>query len=77
MKLYLSNKSNLNANSNVDNLYKNKNYGRTQKRKKKKKGTNVEKKDTHVDNRGFGFWVEISTNYFCYCTWQIKHFYFF
>ena len=26
------------------------------KRKKKKK--------THVDNRGFGFWVEISTYYF-------------
>ena len=24
---------------------------------------------------GFGFWVEISTNYFFYCTWQIKHLY--
>ena len=22
------------------------------------------KKETHVDNRGFGFWVEISTNYY-------------
>ena len=53
MKLYLSNKSNLNSNSNVDNLYKNKNYDRTKK-----------KKETHVDNRGFGFWVEISTNYY-------------
>ena len=31
----------------------------------KKKETNVEKKkETHVDNRGFGFWVEISTKYF-------------
>ena len=29
-----------------------------------KKKTNVEKKETHVDNCGFGFWVEISTNYF-------------
>ena len=34
--------------------------------KKKKKKTNVEKKETHIDNRGFGFWVEISTNYFFY-----------
>ena len=26
-----------------------------------------------MDNRGFGFWVEISTIfYFFYCTWQIK-----
>ena len=25
--------------------------------------------------RGFGFWIEISTNYFFYCTWQIKHLY--
>ena len=32
--------------------------------KKKKKKTNVEKKETRVDNRGFGFWVEISPNYF-------------
>ena len=30
----------------------------------KKKKTNVEKKETHVDNHGFGFWVEISTYYF-------------
>ena len=34
MKLYLSNKSNLNSNFNVDNLYKNKNYDRTKKKKK-------------------------------------------
>ena len=54
MKFYLSNKSNLKSNSNVDNLYKNKNYDRTKKKKK----------ETHVDNRGFGFWVEISTNFF-------------
>ena len=59
MKLYLSNKSNLNSNSNIDNLYKNKNYDRAQKKK-----TNVEIKETRVDNRGFGFWVEISPNYF-------------
>ena len=57
MKLYLSNKSNLNlnTNSNVDNLYKNKNYDRTKKKKKK---------ESHIDNRGFSFCVEISTNYF-------------
>ena len=57
MKLYLSNKSNLNlnSNSNVDNLYKNKNYDRTKKKKKK---------ESHIDNRGFSFCVEISTNYF-------------
>ena len=24
----------------------------------------LKKKETHIDNRGFGFWVEISTNYF-------------
>ena len=31
----------------------------------KKKETNVEKKkETHGDNRGCGFWVEISTNFF-------------
>ena len=33
-------------------------------KKEKKKKTNVEKKETHVDNHGFDFWVEISTNYF-------------
>ena len=60
MKLYLSNNSNLNTNTNVDNLYKNKNYDRAQKKKK----AFVEIKETHIDNRGFGFWVEISTNYF-------------
>ena len=31
---------------------------------KNKKETNIEKKETYVDNRGFGFWVKISTNYF-------------
>ena len=64
MKLYLSNKSNLNlnSNSNVDNLYKNKNYDRT--KKKEKKRLILKKKETHVDNCVFGFWVEISTNYF-------------
>ena len=31
---------------------------------KNKKETNLEKKETYVDNRGFGFCVEISTNYF-------------
>ena len=30
----------------------------------KEKKTNIEKKETHVGNCGFGFWVEISTNYF-------------
>ena len=31
---------------------------------KNKKETNIEKKETYVDNRGFGFWVKISTNFF-------------
>ena len=68
MKLYLSNKSNLNSNSNsnVDNLYKNKNYDRTKK-----------KKETHVDNRGFGFWVEIFTNCFFILYMANKTFLFF
>ena len=61
MKLYFSNKSN--SNSNIDNLYKNKKYDRTQKKKEKKKLT-LKKKKTRVDNRGFGFWVEIFTNHF-------------
>ena len=76
MKLYFSNKSN--SNSNIDNLYKNKKYDRTQKKKEKKK-LPLKKKKTRVDNRGFGFWVEIFTNhfFFFYCTWQIKHLYFF
>ena len=30
----------------------------------KEKKTNIEKKETHVGNCGFGFQVEISTNYF-------------
>ena len=37
MKLYLSNKLNLNSKSTVDNLYKNKNYDRTKKKEKKRK----------------------------------------
>ena len=40
---------------------KKKNYDRTQK---KKRETNIEKKETHVDNRGFGFWVKIYTIFF-------------
>ena len=66
MKFYLSNKFNLNSNSNVDNLYKNKNYNRTKKEREREREreTNIEKRETHIDNRGFGFWVEISTNYF-------------
>ena len=46
---------------------------------KNKKETNIEKKETYVDNRGFGFWVKISTNFFFffYCTWQIKYLYIF
>ena len=44
---------------------------------KNKKETNIEKKETYVDNRGFGFLVKISTNFFLYCTWSIKHLYFF
>ena len=56
MKLYFSNKFNLNSNSKFDNLYKNnKNYDRPKKKKKK---------ETQVDNHEFDFWVEISTNYF-------------
>ena len=31
---------------------------------KNKKETNIEKKETYIDNRGFGFWVKISTNFF-------------
>ena len=61
MKLYLSNKVNLNSNSNVDNLYKNKNYDRT---KKNKKETNIEKKRLTLIIVGLVFELEISTNYF-------------
>ena len=49
MKLYLSNKSNLNSNSNVDNLYKNKIYDRTQKKKKPKE--RERERETHIENR--------------------------
>ena len=38
--------------------------GLKKRNKEKERKTNVEKKETHVDNCGFGFWVEISTNYF-------------
>ena len=37
----------------------------------------LKKKKTHVDNRGFGVWVEISIIIFLYCTWQIKYLYYF
>ena len=44
--------------------------GLKKKNKEKERKTNVEKRETHIDNREFGFWVEISTNYFyfLYCT---------
>ena len=36
------------------------------KKKKRERLTLKKKRETHFDNRGFGFWVEISTNYFFY-----------
>ena len=45
MKFCLYNKSNLNSNSNVDNLYKKKNYYRTQKEKRKKRLTLKKEKE--------------------------------
>ena len=52
--------------------------GLKKRNKGKERKTNVEKRETRIDNREFGFWVEISTNYFfLYCTWQIKHLYIF
>ena len=41
-------------------------------KKKKKK-----RKETHVDNRGFGFWLKFLLIIFLYCIWQIKHLYIF
>ena len=38
--------------------------GLKKRKKEKERKSNVEKRETHIDNRGFGFWVEISTNYF-------------
>ena len=61
MKLYLSNKSNLNSNSNIDNLYKNKNYDRTQNKNKK---LTLKKKRLTLIIVGLDFGLEISTNYF-------------
>ena len=61
MKLYLSNKSNLNSNFNVDNLYKNKNYDRTQNKNKK---LTLKKKRLTLIIVGLDFGLEISTNYF-------------
>ena len=61
MKLYLSNKSNLNSNFNVDNLYKNKNYDRTQNKNKK---LTLKKKGLTLIIVGLDFGLEISTNYF-------------
>ena len=60
MKLYLSNKSNLNSNFNVDNLYKNKNYDRTQNKKR----LTLKKKRLTLIIVGLDFGLEISTNYF-------------
>jgi len=78
VKLYLSNKSNLNLNSNVDNLYKDKNYDKTQKKKKKKKRTNIEKKKRlTLIIVGLVFGLKFLLIVFLYCIWQIKHFYFF
>ena len=38
--------------------------GLKKRKKEKERKSNVEKRETHIDNREFGFWVEISTNYF-------------
>ena len=38
--------------------------GLKKRNKAKERKTNVEKRETRIDNREFGFWVEISTNYF-------------
>ena len=37
----------------------------------------LKKKKTHVDNHGFGFGLKFLLIIFLYCTWQIKHLYFF
>ena len=69
MKLYFSNKSNLN--SNFDNLYKNKNYDIELKKKKKK--TKVEKKKRlTLIIVGLVFELKFLLIIFLYCTWQIK-----
>ena len=74
MKLYLSNKSNLNSNSNIDNLYKNKNYNWTQKKKKKR--LTLKKERLMLIIVGFIFELKFLLIIFLYCTWQIKHLYF-
>ena len=38
--------------------------GLKKRNKEKERKTNVEKRETRIDSREFGFWVEISTNYF-------------
>ena len=38
--------------------------GLKKRNKGKERKTNVEKRETRIDSREFGFWVEISTNYF-------------
>ena len=38
--------------------------GLKKRNKEKERKTNVEKRETRIDNREFGFWVEISTNYY-------------
>ena len=37
----------------------------------------LKKKKAHVDNHGFGFGLKFLLIIFLYCTWQIKHLYFF
>ena len=74
MKLYLSNKSNLNSNFNVDNLYKNKNYDRTQNKNKK---LTLKKKRLTLIIVGLVFGLKFLLIIFFYCTWRIKHLYFF
>ena len=73
MKLYLFNKSNLNSNSNVDNLYKSKNYDRTQKKKR----LTLKKKRLTLTIVGLVFRLKFLLIIFLYCTWQIKPLYFF
>ena len=51
--------------------------GLKKRNKEKERKTNVEKRATRIDNREFGFWVEISTNYFFILYMAIKHLYFF
>ena len=49
--------------------------GLKKRNKEKERKTNVEKRETHIDNREFGCWVEISTNYYYF--FNVSLFYFF